>query len=489
MKKVLREKGFPVALFLLISFVFLILFSWQTSPLYYYWEGDSSIFVLLGTLAKKGLVPYQEFFDHKGPFIYLIEYIGVMIGPDKIGIFILQILFLTATLCGVYKLLRLYTTKKISLVGSILSLMLINMYFEGGNLTEEYCLPFLVWSCYFLFKYIKTEMRESGEHKPGYAFLYGITFMVCFLTRVTNAMPICILIFVVLCALIYQKQWACLFKNAGFFLLGAGLCFLPFLVYFISKDALGDMLYGTIIYNVRYAANDIGGGTLLSRLNQMKIWLAPIAGWIVISLFTIKCSKKTNLVEHLTLAAAGVIAIIFQLRSMPYSHYLMIWMPMMIAAFALLLQYYSSDKKLWKRLAILVFILCVGVIGAKNLMIVKDADTISKDNTAETYKKEAEKIAAAIPQEARDKVLGYNVKPYFYIVTDIQPCFRFCILQDWMCGHDKKIYKEFENVLCSSSIDYLIMEKSDIGERNDIVQENYTETEQTENLILYRRNQ
>ena len=41
--------------------------------------GDSAAFVFIGKQMLKGKVPYLDYFDHKGPLLYLIEYAGLMI--------------------------------------------------------------------------------------------------------------------------------------------------------------------------------------------------------------------------------------------------------------------------------------------------------------------------------------------------------------------------------------------------------------------------
>ena len=37
---------------------------------------DSSVFRYIGTIMHDGCVPYRDSFDHKGPLIFLINYLG-----------------------------------------------------------------------------------------------------------------------------------------------------------------------------------------------------------------------------------------------------------------------------------------------------------------------------------------------------------------------------------------------------------------------------
>ena len=183
----------------ILSIIFVTLFSFATSPLYWkaLFGGDSNIFVMLGKLTKEGMIPYKEFFDHKGPFIYFVEYIGQVIQDGYLGIFLVQIFCMFLSLCGVYKISRLFYQRRGSLIASVFSLFFLILYYQGGNYTEEYCLPFLLWSFYFAVGYLLKHDNEKTVHNPLYSFFYGITFMVCVLTRLTNALPLCIVVFIV----------------------------------------------------------------------------------------------------------------------------------------------------------------------------------------------------------------------------------------------------------------------------------------------------
>ncbi len=46
---------------------------------------DSNSFIYIARLMQYGLIPYLDVFDHKGPLLYFINYIGLGFG-DQIGI-------------------------------------------------------------------------------------------------------------------------------------------------------------------------------------------------------------------------------------------------------------------------------------------------------------------------------------------------------------------------------------------------------------------
>ena len=92
--------------------IFLVIFSWNTSPLYTFFGYDSSIFKAMGKFMADGLTPYKDFFDHKGPIIILIEWIGFGITKSDYTMLLLQAIFLTASLFGVYKIANIFMKSK-----------------------------------------------------------------------------------------------------------------------------------------------------------------------------------------------------------------------------------------------------------------------------------------------------------------------------------------------------------------------------------------
>ena len=57
---------------------------------------DSSVYILNGNLINQGKEIYKDFWDHKGPILYLINYIGALIKNNgSIGINLVELILLT----------------------------------------------------------------------------------------------------------------------------------------------------------------------------------------------------------------------------------------------------------------------------------------------------------------------------------------------------------------------------------------------------------
>lgn len=65
------------------STIFLLIFSWSTSPLYLTYGGDSLFFQIIGLGITQGKIPYVDLFDHKGPVPFFMDALGYSLGIGK----------------------------------------------------------------------------------------------------------------------------------------------------------------------------------------------------------------------------------------------------------------------------------------------------------------------------------------------------------------------------------------------------------------------
>ena len=60
---------------------------------------DSSVFLYIGKRMTEGKIPYRDLFDHKGPILYFIEYLGIKISKtDYTGVWLLEALNILITI-------------------------------------------------------------------------------------------------------------------------------------------------------------------------------------------------------------------------------------------------------------------------------------------------------------------------------------------------------------------------------------------------------
>lgn len=469
--------------FLVLSVLYLFLFSRNTSYLYQWSDGDGAIYWATGRFMKKGMIPYIDFFDHKGPLIFFIEFVGNLISYDRIGIFLVQVVFMFCSIWGIFKIYLLFYELKKSLKMTALSMLLINLFY-AGNLTEEYCLPFLLWSTYFAVKFFKSYKDREEVHNPLYAFFYGITFMVCFLIRLTSALPMCCVVMVIFFYLVYHKRWKNIIQNIFMFCLGSVITILPFIIYFWWHGALYQMFDAAFLHNITYVtANDniVMNGSGWYVFYNMFIFIISIS----IGMLSLIFDAENRLISESVLLMGGIGSWL-QLNLHGYEHYYLIWIPMIILALGLIKNLLGKKNSVFWVTKIIVDILIIYTLSI-NLLITY-SDILDLQNVKKfTLVSDAEEIGEYIPQEDKDNILAYNVDSYFYIVTDTLPCIKYFMLQDEIGEYSEETRNAFTSELRTGKAKYIVIQRESENRMDTFIKENYEIVHENKSLTLLKR--
>ena len=179
----------------MLATLFAAIYSTTTTPLLSgRWGTDSAFFIIVGQGMAKGLLPYRDFFDMKGPYLFFLEFIGQKICIGRTGAFIIQCINLSVCLYIAAKISDLFAKTFIRIHRCLCFLpmfLIAAVTFEGGNLTEEFCLPTILLSIYFCLKYFKdSEEKKSYKHPVLFSLYNGFAVgYICFI-RITNAATI-----------------------------------------------------------------------------------------------------------------------------------------------------------------------------------------------------------------------------------------------------------------------------------------------------------
>ena len=467
---------------LLIAIVYLIIFSTNTSPLYNWQVGDAAVFRMDGIFASKGLVPYLDFFDHKGPFLMLVEYLGACISTKPIGNLIVQIPFIFFSFFGLKRIVDLFVkdgnnTKRIILY--IVSILVYNIYVPH-NMTEEYCLPFIIWSGYFALKYI---MNQEKTHKYIWSFLYGVTVMACAFTRLTNVIPLVGIMIVGMVVMIKRKDR--FFRNLLFILIGMILFALPFVIFFVANNALYEMIYATIIYNVRYATSIGTDYSLMLILKVLVRQLLLIIFAIIISIVSIVRKKNTEIASAVLISS--VLAICLQIiTNIKVGQYVAVQAPILVIAACLLIDL-KSERIIGKVFLYGLSICGLAVLTLNNAVSVTDLVKIRNNSVTYDFEKESKEIISQVDDVKNAKIVAYNVQAYFYVAADVEPCYRYCVLQDWQSQRDKEMQKQIRSQFASRKADYIVENIEEERKCDSIINNNYKEIYRTKQLKLLKR--
>lgn len=270
-----------VLLFLPIAIVFILLYSYTTSPLFIHEGMDSAVFKTMGLAILQGKIPYVDIFDHKGPILYFINAFGQFLISGRLGIFCLQIIGLFIVLFFLFKTANLFVGKFISFVSVLITLFVYGGVIQEGNQCEEWMMIFFSISLYYILKYF-TE-NSTNEHHWFYSGVYGLCFGMTFFIRPNDAVALIGGIMIGLSIwLFYKKLYWNLFVNVSCFILGLFIVVLPIVTYFAYYNAIDDMLYGLIGFNMEYAGGIKSALSSIMTKKKMEILLIIVTLWMII---------------------------------------------------------------------------------------------------------------------------------------------------------------------------------------------------------------
>ena len=237
--------------FVVMAFFVVLFFSYNTSPLFGVEFNDSSVFKMMGHVLLNGGVPYVDYFDHKGPNLYLINAIGECISPNW-GLFPLQVLWLSVSLILWYKICLLFVRFTYSFIIVLLTTIFFIYAYSYGNFLEEWSLLPCSITIYLSLSFLVNHSLE--KHSYWRSLVYGLCFGFVFFIRPNDAVMICggVMTGIFLYIVLKQKKYASAFINALMFFLGFVIMAAPWFAFFAYHHALKDFYFGLIGFNIQY---------------------------------------------------------------------------------------------------------------------------------------------------------------------------------------------------------------------------------------------
>lgn len=424
-----KEQIKRIALYLAISFLFLLVFGDDSTPLTrYYYGSDSSLFMLFGKGLKYGYIPYIDLFDHKGPAMFFIEYIGQLIWEGKTGIFIVQVLNLAVTLLIVDKIINL-ANKNIKVFGRLLLTLPLLLHLagalEGGNTNEEYTLAMSMFALYTTLIFF--ERTNKRYFNPIIGLIYGIMFGFIAFERLNNASFLCACALTVVVVLVANKKYLNVLQNAITCLLGTVIVSLAFILVYKNYGALNEMLYSCFLFAFEYA---VEGQSFLGYFTLDHIaYILPI----FISLYvSVKTYKKGTFYLHLSIITA-ISTFLATYVGMGFNHYFILAIPNYVLGIYLTVKYWSQIKdSVFNKKIVMIPLLLVMILGqAKNAAYFFASTMIHTVDYNATYKEKGyykhftqDSIAVVdrIPEDERNSIWGYMIGSKFYLRTNTFPC-------------------------------------------------------------------
>jgi hypothetical protein len=438
------------------ALLFLFIFSTTSSPLFpNHFGSDSAYFLMTGRQILQGGIPYIDFFDMKGPVIFFLYALGLSLHDSRLGIFLLQVIFMSASFLLIYNIARQFVSIKKSILALLLCGAVLLANLEGGGLTEELNLPFILLPL-FLFCRTGNTRNCASRFPPHLSWIYGFCFGVLILTRPTNAAVLVGLGVYALVLLIKERQFAVLLKNAVSCLIGFALVLLPFTLYFLVKHALHEAIVGAFILPLFYAGESIGSKSIGVWMVTL-LSLSPALWGLLVGFFARKNSN--DLGWPLALSSAAVLA--FFSFGFTYPHYFIMTLPVFLLALIVTEHSFSREKLRLEFPKVANLVLCFvagGFLLFYSSLLYPTIFGVGKlIRTASSSTSVFESLLAEIPQQERDDVWGYEVESAWFASTGVSPCYRYSAFQEHFAALYPQIKEEMDEMLLTQPPKWILV--------------------------------
>jgi hypothetical protein len=238
---------------------------------------DSGVFLYTGWRILNGEVPYRDVWDHKTPGIFYLDALGLAIsGGSTWGVWFVELASLFAAAYVGYLLLKKLFGIYPAIISTFLWLYTFLIVLAGGNLTQEYTLPFQ-FAALWLFS-------QRDETKPVItrAYLLGLIGGAAFVIR-QNAIGVVLAVAVYLFMEgVISKRYKRFFVEFLYLILGSATIPLMVAIYFVSQGALADLWSAAFVFNFY----DSTGSNWSDRFIALKYIIGlPVKGWLSYTAF------------------------------------------------------------------------------------------------------------------------------------------------------------------------------------------------------------
>lgn len=327
------------------------------SPIIDYMGTDSSVFFMIGRGMKNGLVPYKDMFDHKGFYLYVINYFAVLITEKNgMGVVLVETVFCSINTSIVYYIFRKYKFDKyLAVIAALLFDGLSVNYFtyQGGNLVEIYGITIQLIA--ILLVDIDNKNKESTiEHKPILALVHGVCVGVMLGLRVNLVFMWIGIAICIFFRLLFNKKYVNIICNMFMGILGVIIGLMPMILYGVFTRSLKEMYFQMITYNLMYLGNE---NSIVKNL--VKSVSEPTIAWIwILLIICIVLVIRSNLrvwykTEYIMMLSFSIVSVC--ISGYTFGHYYEYLIPLLLPIIGCVAKLLAGVKQnSWKKGAICI---------------------------------------------------------------------------------------------------------------------------------------
>lgn len=406
-----------------------MLFCAGSSPVIDRMFTDSSVFFAMGRGMRAGKVVYRDLFDHKGWYLYFINYLGALISEStSIGIWFVEVCFAFADVLLCFKIARVYfadNDAKCICVSQLMLLLIVNYFtYEGGNTVEFYCLTFQFVSVLLFVLY---ERSGVVPHPPFYMLVHGLCVGISFGLRGNMVLAWGALAAVLIIRLFICHEYKNMIDNILYGLSGIIIALLPLFLYGVLTESLLDMYEQSFRFNLLYGSSTIIQNIIPAVFSRNGI-LTSIA--CLASCIAVKKSKKVSSTGQLVFFLAWVLSILsFSISGYTFPHYYEYVIPLTIPFAMFMTEIISGiiEQHRISRRAVCVIIAALTICCNMRLPI-----KLFFDSESNRYAKTVETVTDLYRELYRDdkKVIVKGNNAIFYNKMDVIPSNKYFYLPE-----------------------------------------------------------
>ena len=220
---------------------------------------DTSIFLTIAQGITRGQVPFRDFFDNKGPLLYLISAPGFAMGRFT-GVWITELIIMCVSVFFAYKTALFFGSRAFAFIGVVLSFIVFQSFFYEVAGTEEYSLPFMMISFYIFTKYYFSQENVLSLE----IIILGFCFASTLLIRI-NIFSLWLGFCVIICIeTVKKRDYAGLLKYIVLFFIGISIITVPVMLYLKINNAFTDYIQANFIAGGSQGFRDFSFKTFVS---------------------------------------------------------------------------------------------------------------------------------------------------------------------------------------------------------------------------------
>ncbi len=420
-------KKISVTIYSLLLTVF-VGYIMPVSMLKYYPYGDATIFNYFGYAMNKGEKLYIDIFDHKGPIIFFINYIGYNF-YGGLGIKIIYLITIFLFFIFSYKVIKIFSDKKSVAYITLLMLMIIFLtIYEHGLGLEGYMLPLITYSLYVYLEYFINKNINNIR-----IIIVGICFSLVFFTKINMVGLWLILSIIVIIKLMLEKEYKKIWIFILNFCIGIAVVVIPLIIYFIINNSLYEMIYQSFIVNLSYT------GDSPTDKYQILSWVIRILNSymlpIIIALVSIFYYKKNKVfvICGLILLVFCILASIISKRE--YLHYLIVLIPLFIPYIAIFIDKILDVLNM--KIGVMLILIALLVIYFPHLNNIREQRYVRNQDNAVYIRKASEYIKLNTKED--DRIYGHRIYGSVYLLADRLSSTKYFFIPGF---HDDSIFLE-----------------------------------------------